>query len=171
MPDSYYGNLASSDEVQKKEETTNEISDTPNADSTEENTQGNIPQQAQSSGKLSVSVFAANQLIPVAGATVSVLSNDENRDVLASSTTDRSGKSTTFTLSSPSAEVSQEPTVNAPFSVYRIAVSHPDYYDFIAENVQIFGDILTILPVNLIPLPELSNGERTKVVIIPKQNL
>lgn len=125
-----------------------------------------------STGQLTVSAFTANQLSPVVGATVTVSTGGgDNRTVLDSSVTDRSGKSVTFTLPAPSASASQEPTTLAPFAVYQVSISHPDFYDFIAENVQVFGGIVTQLPVNLIPLPELSNGETTKIVIIPRQNL
>lgn len=125
-----------------------------------------------STGRLRVSVFTANQLSPVAGATVTVSTpNGETDAIVDTSVTDRSGSSVTFTLPAPNASFSQEPTAASPFAVYQVSVSHPDFYEFIAENVQVFGGIVTQLPVNLIPLPELPNGETTKIVIIPNQNL
>ena len=139
-----------------------------NTESTPETTQNMSPDD--SSGMLVVSVFTANQLYPVVNAQVSV--TDENSDVvLDSSTTDRSGRTTQFTLSAPSASMSQEPTSAIPFAEYKVRVTHPDFFEAIIENVQIFGNVLTQLPVNLVPLPELSNGENAKVVIIPRQNL
>lgn len=125
-----------------------------------------------STGRLRVSAFTANQLSPVAGATVTVSTPDgETSTVVDTSVTDRSGSSVTFTLPAPNASFSQEPSTASPFAVYQVSVSHPDFYEFIAENVQVFGGIVTQLPVNLIPLPELPNGETTKIVIIPNQNL
>lgn len=125
-----------------------------------------------SNGQLVVSVFTANQFYPVVGAEVSVESeSDENRQTFGKSITDRSGRSMIFTLPAPSATASQEPTVLSPFAQYRVTIKHPDFYDAVIENVQIFGGILSQLPVNLIPIPELPNGETTKIVIIPKQNL
>lgn len=125
-----------------------------------------------STASLVVSVFTANQLYPVVGATVSVSAeNGENSDILDSSDTDRSGRTKTFTLPAPSASMSQEPTVAIPFAEYTVTVKAPNFFDTVIENVQLFGGILTQLPVNMIPLPELSNGETTKIVIIPRQNL
>ncbi len=140
-----------------------------------ENTQNEASQNSfpdNSTGRLRVNVSTKNQLSPVFGATVTVSSeNGKNSTVVDTSTTDQSGSSITFTLPAPSASFSQEPTTASPFAVYQVSVSHPNFYDFIAENVQVFGGIVTQLPVNLIPLPELPNGETTKIVIIPNQNL
>lgn len=126
-----------------------------------------------STGQLRIGVTTNNQLSPIPGATVTVSSvNQEGKaEVIDSSVTDLSGNTVTFTLPAPSASFSQEPTVLLPFALYQVSVSHPDFYDFLAENVQVFGGITTQLPVTLIPLPELSDGERTKIVVIPKQNL
>ena len=125
-----------------------------------------------STGRLVISVFTASELYPVVNAEVSISAqNGENNDVLDSSVTDRSGRTKTFTLPAPSASMSQEPTVAIPFAEYRVSVKVPNYFDAIVENVQLFGGITTQLPINLIPLPELSKGETTKVVIIPRQNL
>jgi len=190
MPSNYYENLTNTE--QSTNNTQNQVPITPSTpipeqpvirESTQdvqenapsENTQNEASQNSfpdNSTGRLRVSVSTANQLSPVAGAIVTVSSEDgENSTVLDTSTTDRSGSSLTFTLPAPSASFSQEPTVASPFAVYQVSVSHPDFYEFIAENVQVFGGIVTQLPVNLIPLPELSNGETTKKVIIPNQNL
>ena len=125
-----------------------------------------------STGSLVVSVFTASQIYPVVGATVSVSpQNGENSEIIDSSVTDRSGRTKTFSLPAPSASMSQEPTVAIPFAEYTVTVKAPNFFDAVIENVQLFGGILTQLPVNMIPLPELSNGETTKVVIIPRQNL
>ena len=116
-----------------------------------------------------VSVFTANQLLPVVNAEVTVSSEDNS--ITRTSDTDRSGRTVSFSLPAPSASASQEPTVAVPFAQYRATITHPDYYPAIIENVQVFGDNLTLLPVNLVPLPELSDGNTNNVVIIPKQNL
>ena len=126
-----------------------------------------------SAGNLRVGVTTLNQLSPIPDATVTVLSStaEGENTTIDSSFTDRSGSSKTFTLPAPSASFSQEPTALLPFAIYTVSVSHPDFYDFVAENVQVFGGITTQLPVALIPLPELSDGSRTEIVVIPKQNL
>lgn len=169
MANSYYDNqtVPTVSETQPEENTS--PSDNPENQEFTNNTQS-FPDV--SSGQLTVSVFTADQLTPVVGAEVSILSEDENStEILGTSTTDRSGRTTTFNLPAPSFSVSQEPTVLSPFTSYRVRVSHPDFYDLIIEDVQIFGDITTRLPVNLIPLPELFSGDKTKIIVIPKQNL
>lgn len=189
MPNNYYENLSTIPEpIETPENNAIEppsftVPDEPATPQTEaEEIQENIIENTEqepensfpdnSTGQLTVGVFAANQTSPVVGATVTISAqSDESRAILDSSATDRSGKSVTFTLPAPSATLSQEPTTLAPFALYQVYVSHPDFYDFIAENVQVFGGIVTQLPVNLIPLPELPNGETTKIVIIPRQNL
>ncbi len=133
-------------------------------------TSDETPISDSSTGQLVVSVFTANQLYPVVGAQVSV-TEENSTEILASGTTDRSGRTTFFTLPAPSASMSQEPTTLPPFAEYRVEISHPDFFEAIVENVQLFGGIITQLPVNLVPLPEINNDEATKIVIIPRQNL
>jgi|GEM_PF-3768552 len=124
-----------------------------------------------STGQMVVSVFTADQLYPVVGATVTVTQDNGSGEVLATSNTDRSGRTTVFTLPAPSSSVSQEPTVAIPFSEYRVTIDHPDFLEAVIENVQVFGGVLTQLPVNLVPTPEIPNGNPVRIVIIPKQNL
>lgn len=121
-------------------------------------------------GQLVVTVFTASQLYPVVGAQVSV-TEETSDEILSTSTTDRSGRTTLFTLPAPSATMSQEPTIAPPFAEYKVTIRHPDFFEAVVENVQLFGGIITQLPVNLIPLPELAGGEPAKIVIIPRQNL
>lgn len=130
------------------------------------------PSEAGGSGQLVVSVSTADQVYPVAGATVSITAeNGSSPDFNQTSDTDRSGRSIAFTLPAPNASMSQEPTSAIPFSEYTVRVSHPSYFDAVIENVQIFDGILTQLPVGLIPLPELTGKNIDTTVIIPRQNL
>ncbi|MBO5734269.1 MAG: hypothetical protein J6R66_05205 [Clostridia bacterium] len=131
-----------------------------------------VPQAPDTStGQMVVSVFTADQLYPVVGATVTVTQDNGSGEVLASSDTDRSGRTTVFTLPAPSSSVSQEPTVAIPFSQYRVTIDHPDFLEAVIENVQVFGGVLTQLPVNLVPMPEIPKGNPVRIVVIPKQNL
>ena len=188
MPNSYYENQTSLQEPTSPQRTESEISQTtpppqtqnmqePTPDTIDntnnENAENENTFPDNSEGELRIGVTTNNQLSPIAGATVTVSSvNQEGKtQVIDSSVTDSSGNTVTFTLPAPSASFSQEPTVLLPFAIYQVSVSHPDFYEFIAENVQVFGGITTQLPVTLIPLPELSNGERTDIVVIPNQNL
>ncbi len=128
------------------------------------------PTPDNSTGKLVVSVFTANQLYPVVDAQV-IVTKENSDEITDTSTTDRSGRTTQFTLPAPKASMSQEPTVVIPFAEYKVTVKHPDFFESVIENVQIFGDVLTQLPVNLIPLPELAGSKIENVIVIPRQNL
>lgn len=180
MPNSYYGNpentQAPPENTQQQSlpqtQPTPFVPPAPQVQETENQNEISEPMTNSSTGQLVVSVFTANQLYPVVDATVSVsLEDAESNDILDSSDTDRSGRSKTFTLPAPSATMSQEPTVAIPFAEYRVSITHPDYFNAVIENVQLFGGVLTQLPVNLVPLPEFPDGETTKIVIIPRQNL
>lgn len=124
-----------------------------------------------STGQLTVSVQTASGLFPVTGATVTVAPVQNQSEILFTSTTDRNGRSETFTLPAPAKADSQQPSDVLPFSEYRIVVTHPDFFTAIIENVQIFGSINSFLPINLVPLPEFSEGSNPNIVIIPNQNL
>ena len=168
MPNSFYDSNQRPDsppENTPAENTPSENSVPENV--TPENNTTSFPDSSE--GQMVVSVFTANQLLPVVNAEVVVTSEDNS--VSKTSDTDRSGRTVSFSLPAPSASASQEPTVALPFAQYKVTITHPDYYPAIIENVQVFGDNLTLLPVNLIPLPELSNGNMNNVVIIPNQNL
>lgn len=191
MPNNYYENQTPLQEPTTPQRTESENLQVPplpdtqslqqstpdiNANTINENAENETSENTfpdNSEGNLRIGVTTNNQLSPIAGATVTVSSvNQEGAaEVVDSSVTDSSGSTVTFTLPAPSASFSQEPTVLLPFAIYQVSVSHPDFYDFLAENVQVFGGITTQLPVTLIPLPELPNGERTDIVVIPKQNL
>ncbi len=155
MPENYYETPNTNE--QNTEQNDTQITNTEFADSSE--------------GQLVVSVFTANQLLPVVNATVTVAAENGTTQEELSSDTDRSGRTIAFTLAAPPASASQEPTQSIPFAEYRVTITHPDYFTAVIENVQVFGDNLTLLPVNLIPIPEFSNGDIDRTVIIPRQNL
>lgn len=187
MPNSYYENLGNVQTPAENMQSAPQVPPAPQMQSLpevpsapqaqelppEQNVQENQSTMPNNStGQLVVSVFTADQLYPVVGATVSVSAdNGGGRDTLDTSTTDRSGRSKMFTLPAPSASMSQEPTAAIPFAEYRVTITHPDYFTAVIENVQLFGGIVTQQPVNLVPLPELRNGEIDRIVIIPRQNL
>ncbi len=170
MSNGYYENMNSSGN-NTDANANNTVQQPPATDTQAEANEPTIQFPDSSTGQLSISVFTANQLVPVVGAVISVIPENTDDTTSYSSVTDRSGRSETFTLPAPSSAVSQEPTVAAPFSEYKVTISSPDFFDQTIENVQIFGGTITQLPVNMTPLPELTNGETTKIVIIPRQNL
>ena len=172
MPNSFYGvqNQPSPPPENIPENTRPEnIKQNTTSDTSQQESTTFFPDSSQ--GQLVVSVFTANQLLPVVNATVTVAAENGTTQEELSSDTDRSGRTIAFTLAAPPASASQEPTQSIPFAEYRVTITHPDYFTAVIENVQVFGDNLTLLPVNLIPIPEFSNGDIDRTVIIPRQNL
>ena len=124
-------------------------------------------------GKIVVRVQTALGALPVSEAAVIVSANrNGNSEIVTFQLTDKSGKTPEFSVSAPPKSDSQSPSETLPFSDYDITIRHPQYYTAIIQNVQVFGDVLTILVAELTPLPELVNETTTTTTItIPRQNL
>ena len=126
-----------------------------------------------STGRIVVEVQTARGSFPVPEAAVIIYrrENGENQ-VVSFQLTDRSGKTPEITVPAPPKSDAQSPSPDLPFADYNISVRHPMYYTAITDNVQVFGDELTIQNVELIPLPEFVNEtDITKTITIPRQNL
>lgn len=126
-----------------------------------------------SSGELVVQAFTARETSPIMDAAVTIYQNKNGASkVVSFYLTDENGKTPNITLPAPSKEGSQSPSDTLPFADYNIVVRHPMYYTAVIDNVQVFGDELTIQTVNLVPLPEFINRQdTTRTIITPKQNL
>lgn len=130
-----------------------------------------FPEDSQ--GQIIVNVSTASQTSPVPEAAVIVYKNENgSKQVVAFSITDRDGKTQVITVPAPAKSDAQSPSDSLPFADYDISVRHPMFYTAIRNNVQVFGDELTILNIDMIPLPEFVNErDITQTVSIPKQNL
>ena len=126
-----------------------------------------------SNGQIVVQARTASGTRPVPEAAVIVYKNrDGKNEVVSFSLTNEDGTTPTLSLPAPKKADAQTPSDSLPFSDYNIAVRHPMFYTAMLNNVQVFGDELTIQAVELIPLPEFVNEkDTTKTVNIPKQNL
>ncbi len=126
-----------------------------------------------SSGQIVVQARTASGTQPVPEATVIIYKNRDGKNQAVSfSLTNEDGTTPTISLPAPKIADAQTPSDSLPFADYNIAVRHPMFYTAMLNNVQIFGDELTIQTVELIPLPEFVNEQdTTKTVNIPKQNL
>ncbi len=126
-----------------------------------------------SSGQIIVQVRTARGTQPVPEAAVIIYKNrDGKNEVVSFSLTNEDGTTPTLSLPAPKKADAQTPSDSLPFADYNIAIRHPMFYTAMLNNVQIFGDELTIQAVELIPLPEFVNEkDTTKTVNIPKQNL
>ncbi|MDO5549093.1 MAG: carboxypeptidase-like regulatory domain-containing protein [Eubacteriales bacterium] len=106
----------------------------------------------ESIGNLTVRVSAAQQAIPVSGASVTIYDPAQPLGApIARSTTDQSGQSALFSLPAPPLENSESPDMANPFRSYTVRVSHPDYATVQIEGVSIFPGITASLPVSLVP--------------------
>ena len=125
------------------------------------------------SGQIVVQVRTASGTQPVKDAAVIVYKNRDGKNQAVSfSLTNEDGTTPVLSLPAPKKADAQTPSDTLPFADYNITVRHPMFYTALLNNVQVFGDELTIQAVELIPLPELVNErDITKTVNIPKQNL
>ena len=127
-----------------------------------------------STGKLIVSTYLANDAIPIDKSFITVTKSDENPPTLLGvRLTDKSGKTNAIEIDTPDVEYSLSPgNENIPFTSVDVRVDHPETYTVIVKNVQVFSGQTSISNVMLLPLPENpSPDERQKIYIITPQNL
>jgi len=126
-----------------------------------------------SSGQIVVQARTARGTQPVPEAAVIIYKNrDGKNEAISFSLTNEDGTTPNLSLPAPKKADAQTPSSSLPFADYNITVRHPMFYTAILNNVQVFGDELTIQAVELIPLPEFVNEQDiTRTVNIPKQNL
>ncbi len=115
----------------------------------------------RSYGKFGVRAFAANSAYPVENALVIVRSKkaDGTPATIAVLETDESGKTQIITLETPPKSLSLSPGSNIPpYSLYDVEITHPGFYSIVTRDVQIYPDTTSILPINMLPLPDTNSG-------------
>ncbi|MBE6654845.1 MAG: carboxypeptidase regulatory-like domain-containing protein [Ruminococcaceae bacterium] len=115
----------------------------------------------RSYGKFGVRAFAANSAYPVANALVIVRGKKANGSptTIAVLETDESGKTQIITLETPPKSLSLSPGSDIPpYSLYDVEITHPGFYSIITRDVQIYPDTTSILPINMLPLPDTNSG-------------
>ena len=120
----------------------------------------------RSYGKFGVRAFAANSAYPVENALVIVRSkkSDGTPVTVAVLETDESGKTQVITLETPPKSLSLSPGSDIPpYSLYDVEITHPGFYSIITRDVQIYPDTTSILPINMLPLPD--TGMRNNIII------
>ena len=116
-----------------------------------------MPQENTGTGRLTVTVRSGNGTIPVEGALVTVTSNGNVIGVFAS---DESGKTNIISIPTPPKSASLSPNFTGlPYSTVFIEVDKDGFYSGQYISVPVFPDVLTVQPVNLLPLPEFFNGD------------
>jgi hypothetical protein len=113
-------------------------------------------------GRFGVRAFSAGSAFPTPGALVFVRGKRNGVPYsVAVLETDESGKTPIITLETPPKSLSLSPGgESAPYSLYDVEVTHPDFYSVITRDVQIYPDVTSILPVNMLPLPDTAGLEK-----------
>ena len=119
-----------------------------------------MPQENTGKGRLSVSVRSGGGVIPVEGALVTVTMDG---NVYAVTASNPSGNTEIIEIPTPQKSASLSPGyVGLPYSTVFIEVDKDGYYSGQYIEVPIFPDVLTIQPVNLLPLPEFFQGDTSE---------
>jgi hypothetical protein len=122
----------------------------------------NIQNPEKSYGRLGVRAFSAGSSFPVPGALVFIRGKRAGGEIytVAVLETDESGKTPIISLETPPRSASLSPGGGTPYSLYDVEVSHRDYYTIVTREVQVYPDTTSILPVNMLPLPDTSGYEK-----------
>lgn len=117
-------------------------------------------------GYLKVMVTAADNALPILGATVTVTSGTGTAAVLLNKqTTDGSGETLSIELPAPSKELSLSPGNVNTFAKYNVRADFPGYYTMENIDVPVFDGQLSMQPIQMIPLPSDDiNGKKTTIV-------
>lgn len=119
-------------------------------------------QNESSYGRFGVRAFAASSAFPIKGAIIIVRSKQTSPpSTVAVLETDESGKTPMITLEAPPKALSLSPNTNGtPYSLYDAEISRKGFYTTVTRNIQIYPDTTSVLPVNMIPLPDTSGTEK-----------
>lgn len=110
-------------------------------------------------GFLQVVVSSGDKAFPISDAVVVIMQKTPSGEVAVNiSATDANGKTPIIRLPAPDA--SDENGANTPFATYKTEVFSRGNYTVINDNVPIFSNTTSILPVNMIPLPTSASNRR-----------
>ncbi len=119
-----------------------------------------MPDTNSSTGRLTVTVRSANGALPVEGALVTVT---KDGSIIAVTTSDLSGNTEILEIITPPKSASLTPGfVGLPYATVFIEVDKDGFYSGQYIEVPVFPDILTVQPVNLLPLPEFFAGDTSE---------
>lgn len=115
-----------------------------------------MPEPYSGTGHLTVTVRTANGALPVEGALVTVSSNGS---IIGVFTSDLSGSTGALEIPTPPKSASLSPGFEGnPYSTVFIEVDKDGFYSGQFISVPVFPDVLTVQPINLLPLPDFFNG-------------
>lgn len=122
--------------------------------------------QNTGTGYLKVRVTAADNALPIGGASVTVTKgNGANNELINKQTTNNSGETEQISLPAPPKELSQTPGNTNTYAKYNVRVDYVGYYTVENIDVPVFDGQLSIQPTQLVPLPlNVTNGKTTSVI-------
>lgn len=105
-------------------------------------------------GYIIVKVSTASGAIPIEGATVIVQGKDnENKDILISLLTDRSGLTERIVLPTVPRTLSEAPSpTNKPYATYNLDVFKEGYYPQHYTGVPVFEGIVAVQNASIVPI-------------------
>lgn len=113
---------------------------------------GQIP-PLNDTATIQVMVFAAQQAVPIdrAAVLISRQNSEGGEELIQVVLTDESGKTPLLTVAAPDRNLTQQPGNILPFVSYQITVFAEGYLPKRNDNVAVFGGMLSVLPVELVP--------------------
>ncbi len=121
--------------------------------------------QNSGTGYLKVMVTAADNALPIEGATVTVTSGaGSNLTLISKQTTNASGETVQIELSAPPKELSLTPGNSNTFAKYNVRIDFPGYYTVENIDVPVFDGQVSMQPTQLIPLPAGDNNGKKLTV-------
>ncbi|MDS0525364.1 peptidoglycan-binding protein [Clostridium sp. SHJSY1] len=120
-------------------------------------------------GQIKVQCFKGESYVPVEGSKVTINpSNDNTRKdyFRIDLSTDSSGLTSTVNLSAPPIEYSNEPSDNAPYSLYDIKVERDGFEDTIVKEVQVFPEQIAFQKIYLKEKAE-APAVAQEIVVLP----
>ncbi len=125
--------------------------------------------QNSGTGYLKVMVTAADNALPIEGATVTVTSiTGGNTTLINKQTTNNSGETVRIELPAPPKELSLTPGNTNTYAKYNVRVDFPGYYTVENVDVPVFDGQVSMQPTQMIPLP-LNEKSGKKVTVYEDQ--
>ncbi len=107
---------------------------------------------------LQVRVYAARGAIPIQNAVVTITGNNPDNALQYVTLTDANGFSPPVVLPATDRKLTLQPAENIPITTYDVLVVAPGYFRVRNRNIPVYGGTSAVQPVELIPLPEMTDG-------------
>lgn len=121
-------------------------------------------------GYVQVHAYASNAQIPLKD--VAIMITDVDRNAIAFRITDRNGYISPVEIEVPNQTASQTPNNGIAFAVVNIHARIAGYEQIEVRNVQVFPQTVTVQDLEMIPLSEFPDSEKTTEYFdTPAQNL